>query len=152
MFGFIKKAPLVGLTDLSYVNLLSTNQLSCISMYNQKCKVRLEIINDNSDEPVFYLFSIKTSKCSGSCHNINDPYAKMCVPDVLRNLNVKVFNLMSRTNETRHIKWLESCKCKCRLDASVCNNKQRWNDDKWRCERKELIDKGVYDEGFIRNP
>ena len=152
MFGFIKKASLVGLTDLSYVNLLSTNQLSCISMYNQKCKVRLEIINDNSDEPVFYLFSIKTSKCSGSCHNINDPYAKMCVPDVVRNLNVKVFNLMSRTNETRHIKWLESCKCKCRLDASVCNNKQRWNDDKWRCERKELIDKGVYDEGFIRNP
>ena len=152
MFGFIKKASLVGLTDLSYVNLLSTNQLSCISIYNQKCKVRLEIINDNSDEPVFYLFSIKTSKCSGSCHNINDPYAKMCVPDVLRNLNVKVFNLMSRTNETRHIKWLESCKCKCRLDASVCNNKQRWNDDKWRCERKELIDKGVYDEGFIRNP
>ena len=115
MFGFIKKASLVGLTDLSYVNLLSTNQLSCISMYNQKCKVRLEIINDNSDEPVFYLFSIKTSKCSGSCHNINDPYAKMCVPDVVRNLNVKVFNLMSRTNETRHIKWLESCKCKCRL-------------------------------------
>ena len=152
MFGFIKKASLVGLTDLSYVNLLSTNQLSCISMYNQKCKVRLEIINDNSDEPVFYLFSIKTSKCSGSCHNINDPYAKMCVPDVVRNLNLKVFNLMSRTNETRHIKWLESCKCKCRLDASVCNNKQRWNDDKWRCERKELIDKGVYDEGFIRNP
>ena len=152
MFGFIKKASLVGLTDLSYVNLLSTNQLSCISMYNQKCKVILEIINDNSDEPVFYLFSVKTSKCSGSCHNINDPYAKMCVPDVVRNLNVKVFNLMSRTNETRHIKWLESCKCKCRLDASVCNNKQRWNDDKWRCERKELIDKGVYDEGFIRNP
>ena len=152
MFGFIKKASLVGLTDLSYVNLLSTNQLSCISIYNQKCKVRLEIINDNSDEPVFYLFSIKTSKCSGSCHNINDPYAKMCVPDVVRNLNLKVFNLMSRTNETRHIKWPESCKCKCRLDASVCNNKQRWNDDKWRCERKELIDKGVYDEGFIRNP
>ena len=103
MFGFIKKASLVGLTDLSYVNLLSTNQLSCISMYNQKCKVRLEIINDNSDEPVFYLFSIKTSKCSGSCHNINDPYAKMCVPDVVRNLNVKVFNIMCRTNETRHI-------------------------------------------------
>ena len=76
----------------------------------------------------------------------------MCVPDVVRNLNLKVFNLMSRTNETRHIKWLESCKCKCRLDASVCNNKQRWNDDKWRCEHKELIDKGVYDEGFIRNP
>ena len=46
----------------------------------------------------------------------------MCVTDVLKNLNVKAFNLMSRTNEKKHIKWHETCKCKCRLDASVCNN------------------------------
>ena len=107
-------------------------------MNNQECKVRPEIINVNSDEPVFYPFSIKTSKCSGSCNNINDPYAKMCVPDVVKNLNVKVFNLMSRTNkqETRHMKWHETCKCKCRPDASVCNNKQRWNDAKCRCKCK----------------
>ena len=57
--------------------------------------------------------------------------------------NVKVFNLMSRTNETRHIKWHKTCKCKCRLDAIVCNNKQRWNEDKCRSECKELIDKGI---------
>ena len=50
---------------------------------------------------------------------------------------------MWRTNKTRHIKWHETCKCKCRLDASACNNKQRWNDDKCQCECKELIDKGV---------
>ena len=143
---------MAGLTVLSYVNQLSTNQLSCISMNNQECKVRPEIINVNSDEPVFYPFSIKTSKCSGSCNNINDPYAKMCVPDVVKNLNVKVFNLMSRTNETRHIEWHETYKCKCRLDASVCNNKQRWNDDKCRCECKELIDKGVCVKGPIWNP
>ena len=73
-------------------------------MNNQECKVRPEIINFNSDEPVFYPFSIKTSKCSGSCNNINDPYAKMCVIDVIKNLNVKVFNLMPRTSKTRHIK------------------------------------------------
>ena len=59
---------------------------------------------------------------------------------------------MSRTNETRHIEWHERCKCKCRLDASVCNNKQCWNKDKCRCECKELIDKGVCDKGFIWNP
>ena len=100
----------------------------------------------------FYPFSFKKSKCSGSCNNINNPHAKMCVPDVVENLNVKVFNLMSRTNETRHIKWHETCKCKCRLDASVCNDKQRWNDDKCRCECKELIDKGVCDRGYIWNP
>ena len=52
---------------------------------------------------------------------------------------------MARTNEMtwNDIKWHETCKCKCRLDASVCNNKQRWNNDKCRCECKELIDKGV---------
>ena len=60
-------------------------------------------------------------------------------------INVKVFNLVSRTNETRYIEWYETCKCKCTLDASVCNNKQRWNDDKCRCECKKLIDKGVCD-------
>ena len=132
MFRFIKKIFLAGLTVLS--RLVSTTPLSYISMNNQGCKVRPEVINVNSNEPVFYPFSIKTSKCSGSCNNINDPYAKMCIPDVVKNLNVKVFKLMSRTNETRHIKWHETWKCKCRLDASVCNNKQRWNDDKYRCE------------------
>ena len=55
---------------------------------------------------------------------------------------------MSRTNETRHIKWHESRRCKCRLDAGVCNNKQRWNDHKCRCECKELVDKGVCDKGY----
>ena len=58
---------------------------------------------------------------------------------------------MSRTNETRYIKWHETCRCKCRLYTSVCNNKQRWNDDKCRCECKELIDKGVCDKGYARN-
>ena len=123
IFGFVKKVFFVGLTILS--SFTSVNSLSCISMNNQECKVRPQIVNVNSDEPVFYPFSIKTSKCSGSCSNINDPYAKICVPDVVKNLNVKAFNLMWRTNEARHIKWHETCKCKYRLDASVCNNKQR---------------------------
>ena len=52
---------------------------------------------------MFFPFSIETSKCSGSCNNINYLYAEICVPDVVKNLNVKVFNLMSRTNETRYI-------------------------------------------------
>ena len=92
-------------------------------MNNQACKVRPEIINLNSNEPVFYLFSIKTSKCSGICNNINGPYAQICVLDAVKDLTVKLFNLMLRTNEARHINWHETCKCKCRLDASVCNSK-----------------------------
>ena len=70
-------------------------------MENRECKVRSEIININSNNPMFYPFSIKINKCSGNCNNINDPYARICVPDVIKNLNVKVFNLTTRTNETR---------------------------------------------------
>ena len=135
MFVFIKKA--FHIVSLFLSSLASTTPSSCISMNNQACKVRPKIVNVNSNEPVFYPFSIKTSKFSGSCNNINDPYAKICVPDALKDLNVKIFNVTSRTNETIHIKWHETCKCKCRLDASICNNKQRWNDDKCRCECKE---------------
>ena len=120
MFGFNKKLFFVGLSVLSYLNPVSAIPLSYISMNNQECKVRPEIINADSNDPVFYPFSIKTSKCSGNCNNINDPYAKICVPDVVQDLNVKVFNLMSRTNEARHTKWHETCKCKCRLDTIVC--------------------------------
>ena len=69
-------------------------------MNNQECKVRPEIVNVNSNKPLFYTFKIKTSKCSGSCNNVNDVCAKLCVSDVAKNLNIKVFNLMSRTKET----------------------------------------------------
>ena len=75
-------------------SLSGVNPLEYVSMSNQKCKVRPEIVNVNSNEPVFYPFNIKTSKCSGSCNNTNDPYAKLCVADVVKNLNIKVFNLM----------------------------------------------------------
>ena len=121
-------------------------------MNNQECRTILQIVNINSKESLFVSFSIKTSKCSGTCNNIDNPYAKLRVPDVIENLNVKVFNLMSRTNETRHIEWDETCKYECKFLANACNNKQRWNKDKCRCECKELIDKGVCDKGFIWNP
>ena len=51
------------------------------------------------------------------------PMQKICVPDVIKKLNVKVFNLMSRTNETRSIEWHETCKCKCKFGANICNTK-----------------------------
>ena len=58
---------------------------------------------------------------------------------------------MSRTNETKNIKWHETFKCECRLDAIICYNKQRWNKNKCRCECKELINKSVYEKDFIWN-
>ena len=129
-----------------------TSALDCISMKNRERKVRPEIIDIKSNNPMFYSFSVKINRYSGNCNNINDPYAKIYVPDTVKNFNVKAFNLMSRTNETRHIKWNKSCKCICRLNWIICNGKQRWNEDKCRCECKELIDKGVCNKGFIWNP
>ena len=149
MFGFIKKCFFTAITFCS-CNVLNLNPLECVSINNKECKIRSEIINVNTNEPMFYSYSIKINKCKGSCNTINDPYAKLCVSDTIKNINVKVS--MSRTNETRHIKWRKTCKCKCRLDASVCNNKQRWNEDKFRCKHKELIGKGMCDKEFIWNP
>ena len=79
----------------------SCNALKCVSMNNQERKISPEIININSDEPSFYPYSILVNKCNGSCNNINDPYTKLCVSEFVKNVNIKVFNLMSRTNETR---------------------------------------------------
>ena len=148
VFKLIKKVFFFGLTILSNF----TNALDCISMKNCECKLRSEIININRNNPIFYPFSIKINKCTGNCNNINDPYARICVPDTTKNLNVKVFNLMSRTNETRHIKRHESCKCICSLDKIICNNKQKWNKDKCRCDCKKLIDKDVCNKGYAWNP
>ena len=150
MFVFIKKIFYIGSLFLS--SLVSTTSLNCISMKNQECKVRPEIINVNSNNPIFYPFSIKINKCSGNCNNINDPYARICVPDIVKNLNVKVFNLITRTNETKFIEWHEKCKCLCRLDKIICNNKQKWNKDKCRYDCKKLIDKGVCNKGYTWNP
>ena len=126
------------------------NTLECMSMNNQKCMSRPKIMDLNPHEPVFFPYSIKTNKCSGSCNNINDPFAKLCVPDIFKNINVKIFNLMSRINETRQIVWRETCKCICRLTKAICNSKQIWKKDKCRCKFKEdLINKLSCDRGYI---
>ena len=148
MFRFVKQIFMIAL--MYFGNLSNVNSLECVSMKNQEYKARPEIVDINSNNPIFYPFSIKVNKCNGNCNNINDPYAKICVPDTVKDLNVKVFNLMTLTNETRHIKWHESCKCICRLDKIICNSKQRWNEDKFRCECKELIDEGVCIKDLFR--
>ena len=91
------------------MSFFSCNALKCISVNNQECKIRPEI-NINSNEPSYYLYSIKVNKCSGSCNNINNPYGKLYVPDVIKKINIKLFNLISRSNETIFIEWHETCK------------------------------------------
>ena len=92
MLTFIKK---IFFTAMA---IFSCNALKCFSMNNHEFKIRAEIININSNEPLFYPYSIFVNKRSGSCNNINNPYAELCVPDVVKNMNIKAFNLMSRNN------------------------------------------------------
>ena len=91
MFGFIEKVFFTEMTFFSF-NVLSVNSLECISMKNQECKVREVIINN---EYMLYPFSITVNKYSGHCNNISNPYSRVCVPNVVKNITAKVFRLMS---------------------------------------------------------
>ena len=83
MFKFVEETFTLAMMFFSN-NLPSVKSLSCISMNNQACKARPQIVNVNSNNPVFYPCSIKTSKYSGNCNNINNPCSKICVPDVVK--------------------------------------------------------------------
>ena len=63
--------------------------------------------------------------------------AKLCVPDIVKRVNMQVYSFLMRLNETRNVLWHESCKCVCKLNSSVCNNKQIWNGDTCRCDCNE---------------
>ena len=173
-FLVLGKGPTQGLEHtltagkLYSIKCTKNNTIFCLSLHRNGENNYLfvnctEIINSKTkdSEIVAYLLYLgniskdfKINKCVkiNSCNNINYPIIKSRVSDVAKNINVRVFNLMSRNNETRHIAWVEAWKCKCRLDASVYNNEQCWNNDKCRRECKEFITKGIFDKRFIWNP
>ena len=104
---------------VGFLNMLKVKSLECMSMINQKCMSRPKILNLNADEPLLYSLTIKVNKCDGDCNNINDPLAKLRVPDIIKNINVRVFNLLLRISETRQVVWHETCKYICRLTKAV---------------------------------
>ena len=89
MLGIIKEVFVVAMSLFSGItfscNAWSGTSLNCVSMNNEECKIRPEIININSNEPLWYLYSVTIDKWSGSCNNITDPYAKLCVLGVIKN-------------------------------------------------------------------
>ena len=91
------------INDIFWCNVSNVNPLKCASMNNQEWKIKTTIIDINNNETLFYLYSIKINKWSGNFNNINDPYATLCVPNVDKKINISVVNIMSRTNETKHI-------------------------------------------------
>ena len=134
---------------ISLFSIIKTKALECVSVVNQKCMARPKIIDVNKNELVFYPLSIKINKCRGNCNNINYSMAKLCVPDIVKDMNIKV-NMLARINKMRKRTWQKSCKCICRFTKAVCNNKQEWNENKCKCACKEdLIDKLVCDKGYV---
>ena len=129
MFKVIKKIIIIVL--ISTVNLLNTTPLKCISIKNQECKVREVIINN---EYMTYPYNIKVNRSSDNCNNISNSYSRVCIPDIVKNVTIKIFDLMSLKDKAKQIIFHESCKCVFRLDAIICNNKQNWNKDKCKCE------------------
>ena len=82
MFRFIKQIFISAM--MLFSSLPNVNSLECVSLKNQECRVISEIVNINSNNPIFYPFSVKINNCSGNCNNINDLYAKIFVPDSVK--------------------------------------------------------------------
>ena len=124
---------------ISLFSIIKTKALECASVVNQKCTPRPKIldVNEGVGEALFYPYNVLVNKCSGSCDTLDNPRAEMCVPNIIKRINMKVYNFFKRLNETRNVLWHESCKCACRLNSSVCNNKQIWNRYTCRCDCNE---------------
>ena len=83
-------------------------------------------------------YKIKVDRCVGSCNNLTNPYSKVCLPDIVKNINVKFFDLVSQQSELRQVSLHESCKCDCLLNETASNDKQRWNKDECKCECSKI--------------
>ena len=125
MFNLIKKVIILVLSAISAVS------PNCLLLKNQECKIK-KVIVDN--DYVTLPYKIKVDECVRNCNDINNPYFNVCLSDAVKNISVKVFDLISRKNVLRNVSFHKSCKCDSLLDEKVCNNKQKWNKNKCRCE------------------
>ena len=117
----------------------------CLFLKNQECTVRKVIIdNDYMKFP----YKIGVDRCIGSCNSKNNPYYKIRLPDGIKNINVKSLDLISQRLVFKNISFNQSCKCGCLLDEKVCNNLQRWNSNKRRCECLKIKKCNI---GYSRN-
>ena len=140
---------------ISLFGIIKTKALECVSVINRECMPRPKIldVNEGVGEALFYPYNVQVNKCSGSCNTLDNLIEKLCVPNVIKGLNMKVYNFLTILNETRNVLWHESCKCVCKLNSSVCNNKQIWNSNTCRCDCNEDF-AGIINcaKGYTWNP
>ena len=105
---------------ISLFGIIKTKALECVSVVNQKYMPRPKIldVNEGVGEALFYLYNVQVNKCSGSCNMLDNPIAKLCIPNVIKGINMQVYNFLTMLNETCNVLWHESCKCVCKLNSS----------------------------------
>ena len=134
MFEIIKKIFIVLLSNV----VSKSNHTNCLSLSNQKCMIQPNLINlrpnEYSQDSHYYRFTVKLNKCVGSYNTLNDFSNKVCVPKKTEDLNLNMFNMITRINEPKILTKDISCKCKWRFDGKKCNPDKWWNNDKGRCE------------------
>ena len=136
---------------ISLFSIIKTKALEYVSNLNQECIPRPKILDVG--KALFYPYNVLVNKCSRSCNALDDPMAKLCVPNIIKRVNMKVYNFLMRLNETRNVLWHKSCKCVCRLNSSACNIKQIWNSDTCSCDCNEDF-AGIMtcNKGYMWNP
>ena len=103
---------------ISLFNVLKVNALECVSVINQKCMPRTKIldVNEGVGEALFYPYNALVNKCNESCNTFDNPIAKLCVPNVIKRVNMQIYNILKMLNEIHNVLWHESCKCVCKLN------------------------------------
>ena len=104
---------------ISLFGIIKTKALECMSVVNQKCMPRPKIldVNEGVGEVLFYPYNVLVYKCRGSCNTLDNLMTKFCVPNVIKRVNMQVYNFLMRLNETRNVLWHESCES---CESSTC--------------------------------
>ena len=123
MFNLIKKIILLIIS-------ISSAFGYCLLLKDQECAAR-KVISDNGF--MTFPYKIGVDRCIGSCNDKDNPFLKFCLPDSIKNISVKSFDLISQRLVFKNISFHKTCNCGCLLDEKVCNNLQKWNGNKCRC-------------------
>ena len=137
MFSFIKQVFIVLLSVSSSLARVAkvSDQTKCVSLNDETCMVTTTLIDLNSIELKYYPFLSSLDKCNGSCNVLS---SKICVPKETKDINVKVFNVITNKNDAKTIAKHISCDCKCKLNSTTWNSNstQKWNNETCQCECK----------------
>ena len=118
---------------LSFSNSLATK---CVPLNNEPCMIRPFLVDLNLVELKYYPTMINLDKCSGSCNSADDLSIKICVSSKTKDVNVKVFNMITSKTEAKTMLKHISCDCKCKFNSTTCYSNKKWNNETCKCECK----------------